>query len=565
MKKVGYLTAFLILSFFSISQSSFEWAKQFGGTKSAKSKSIAVDALGNVYTLGFFDEVCDFDPGVNTYTLSNPNQQIGGVNMFISKLDANGDFVWVKQVGSGEVDPYSIFIDGSGNIYTTGKFAGKSDFDPGAGTYTMTADQGGEAFVLKLNALGDFVWAKNLGKGAASVIATSINVDGQGSVYTIGYLNSASGSGDFDPGAGTYTMNTNTNVNGFISKLDNNGNFVWAKCLISYQCFPNYLTFDGSENLLLAGRFNGITDFDPSVGTYTLSSGSSDSFILKLDGNGNFIWVKKFTGGSSNINSIKMDFTTDMYLVGSFAGTTDFDPNNGTYSLTSAGLQDIFVTKLNSSGVFIWARNFGSGIAYTCDIDNSGNPYITGSFGGQVDFDPGANVFNLSSSGMYEDAFILKLNSSGDFAGAKQLGGNSIEVANCMILDMNGNLYAAGYFDGTCDFDPGIGVFNLTHTGGYNVFVYKMSELAMSISENSSSTDINIYPNPTSDFLNIKANSHYSSLQIEIANALGQIVLAESMKDKSLQINTKDLATGLYFLKLLSDNKIIATQKIVKE
>ena len=115
----------------------FEWAKKIGSGSDDISNSIALDSFGNVYTTGSFIGTVDFDPGVGTFNLISLSYQ----NIFISKLDASGNFVWAKNIG-GALDDcgYSIFIDSSGNIYTTGVFWGTADFDPGLGTYNLTVN-----------------------------------------------------------------------------------------------------------------------------------------------------------------------------------------------------------------------------------------------------------------------------------------------------------------------------------------------------------------------------------------------------------------------------------------
>ena len=97
-------------------------------------------------------------------------------------------------------------------------------------------------------------------------------------------------------------------------------------------------------------------------------------------------------------------------------------------------------------------------------MDASGNVYTTGYFQGTVDFDPGAGTFNLTSAGL-QDIFISKLDAAGNFVWAKQLGGTLNDVGYSIALDTSGNVYTTGFFRDTVDFDPGAGTFNLTPAG----------------------------------------------------------------------------------------------------
>jgi Beta-propeller repeat len=101
-----------------------EWAKSIGGTGADSGRGITVDDAGNVYTIGGFTGTVDFDPGPSVFNLTSSG-------MFVSKLSANGDFVWAKELG---ISGNSISTDVSGNIYVTGDFSGTADFDPSAST-----------------------------------------------------------------------------------------------------------------------------------------------------------------------------------------------------------------------------------------------------------------------------------------------------------------------------------------------------------------------------------------------------------------------------------------------
>ena len=117
MKKFILFTTFLTLILYSSlkAQVNLQWAKQLKGTNNEIGTSIAVDASGNVYTIGYFDGTTDFDPGS---TISNLTTA-GYDDIFVSKLDASGNYVWAKKFGStGFDDGQSIAVDASG-VYIT--------------------------------------------------------------------------------------------------------------------------------------------------------------------------------------------------------------------------------------------------------------------------------------------------------------------------------------------------------------------------------------------------------------------------------------------------------------
>ena len=90
-----------------------------GGGSDDWGRSTTVDAAGNGYTTGFFKGTVDFDPGAGTFNITS----VGGRDIFITKLDAAGNLVWAKGMGGASDDEgFSIAVDASGNVYTTGYF-----------------------------------------------------------------------------------------------------------------------------------------------------------------------------------------------------------------------------------------------------------------------------------------------------------------------------------------------------------------------------------------------------------------------------------------------------------
>jgi len=318
-----------------------------------------------------------------------------------------------------------------------------------------------------------FGWAKSMG-GTSDDFGISIATDSSGNIYTTGYFQ---GTVDFDPGVGTSNLTSTGGYDIFISKLDNSGNFVWAKSMGGASgAFGLSITLDSSGNIYTTGHFDGTADFDPSAGISNLT-GSGDVFVSKLDSNGNFVWAKSMGGMSSDIGrGIALDSSGNVYTTGYFSGTADFDPSAGTSNLTSAGSGDIFVSKLDSNGNFVWAKSMGGASdddSWSITVGSSSNVYMTGYFQSTADFDPGAGISNLTSAGSYE-IFISKLDSNGDFVWAKSMGGASGDSGFAITLDSSDNIYTTGYFRLTADFDPGIGVSNLTSAGGNDILISKL-------------------------------------------------------------------------------------------
>jgi len=208
-------------------------------------------------------------------------------------------------------------------------------------------------------------------------------------------------------------------------------------------------------------------DFDPGPGTFDLTaSGSQDAFISKLDRDGRFLWAGRFGGTAETIagasGSVALDAGGNVYIVGNFSGTTDFDPGTGTLNLTAA-LLDAFVAKPDSDGNLIWAGQLGGASnnrAHHVAVDAGGHVYTVGRAGGPADFDPGPGTFSLTAvTGALLDGFISKLDSAGTFVWAGQLGGTGPDGVHGIAIDGSGNIYISGFFSTTAGFDPGPGTF----------------------------------------------------------------------------------------------------------
>src|SRR5204863_507887 len=148
--------------------------------------------------------------------------------IFITKLNAAGILIWAKQMGAGtgigSGFGYSIAVDTLGNVYTTGYFTDTVDFDPGTGSYYLHSSAA--TFISKLDAAGNFVWAKQMGDGTGIDAGLSSSVDGSGNVYTSAHF---SVTVDFDLGVGSFNLSSAGCADIFVSKLDAAGNFVWPK------------------------------------------------------------------------------------------------------------------------------------------------------------------------------------------------------------------------------------------------------------------------------------------------------------------------------------------------
>ena len=492
--------SFLAINFLQAQSTVFQWVKinhgpqiqignQFGH---ANAKFIDMDDSGNIYTVGEFYGTVDFNPSIPLYygltTYSNNS-------FYIQKLNANGGLVWVQKVDLQFGNIGSIQIDNSNNLIIVGNFKDSVDIDPGSGIHMLYSNGDYDVFILKLSANGNFIWAKSFG-GPEEDLVRDLVIDPQGNVYTHG---SYSDTVDFDPGSGTciygvgYGWYNNPLKNAFIQKLDKNGNFVWAKVFLNSEK-GGYsggvsIDLDSDGNVYCLGNFDGTgIDFDPGPGVFSGPSNNAMAYFVKLDSSGNFVWAR-FPGHITPYGYLLSDiFLTidrfnNVYTSGGHFGFVDFDPGPDTLLLSDP----IFIQKYDQNGNFLWAKSYGHkhlgsiNKAFSLATDTFGNIYSTGLFADSTDLDPGPDTLmfytyigamNCTASG----AYIQKLNSNGDLVYAGILQGNhGASRAFDIIVDNTNNLFLAGDFADTVDFDPGPGIQNKIQAYGSS-FLLKLGQ-----------------------------------------------------------------------------------------
>ncbi|MCD6019086.1 MAG: hypothetical protein K0S53_2207 [Bacteroidetes bacterium] len=452
------------------------WIKSIGGTQADVAHDFGFDDQGNIYMVGAFSGTMDFDPGPGTYTLNSP----GTSGIFVTKMDPAGNFIWAKYMGGlGTFNtPWSMLVDSAGNSYIAGNYTGTTDFDPGVGTYSVTAN-GYDIFLVKLNQNGSLVWAKTFG-GSNSENANSLSFDQAGNIVMTGTFYDTV---DFDPGAGVTNLTAVGSADAFVSKLDTAANLIWAKSFGGPGSDVGIsVTVDAAGNILATGGFHDTADFDPSGATYTItSSGNDDAYVTKLNASGNFLWAVSFSGTADygKGNAIVTDAAGNVYTAGLLKGVVDFDPGSGTYTLatSSSADPDSYVAKLDAGGNLVWAKKLGASAgaeyAYAIDIDQSGNVYTTGFSNATADFDPGPAVYNLEPH-----IFVSKLSNAGNFVWARSFEGPGLDEGASIYVDDNENIYVAGYYYNTVDFDPRAAVYNVTSNGIADAFLLKLCQMA---------------------------------------------------------------------------------------
>ncbi|MDB4358329.1 Ig-like domain-containing protein, partial [bacterium] len=313
----------------------------------------------------------------------------------------------------------------------------------------------------------------------------SVAQDSTGAVYTAGTF---SGTIDLDFSASSSELISVGADDIFVAKYDSGGTFVWAKQFGSTGRDKAYtITIDQSDNLRIGGFFEGSVDFDPGVGTDTLTSaGAGDGYVLSLDADGNYLWAGRFGGvgtGWANgdgdfVNTIAVDGSGNTYVGGViYQGSgpaVDVEFGTGSTTVTGSGQQNTIIVKIDASGELVWAKHFDSGFLNgpnSLDINTNGDIVIGGGLHSQsMDADPGLGVATLNASGL-SDAYIVVLDQDGNFRWAHEYGTAGEESIKGVATDASGNIYVNAGISGSVDLDPGAGEELFTAVGSYDLVI----------------------------------------------------------------------------------------------
>ena len=422
-----------------------------GSTGTENALGVTTDTAGNVLVAGSFTSASlDLDPGPGTYLLPNA----GGYDGYAAKYDPAGNLLWGVQVGGTDLSSvYKVEEDAAGNVLIMGVFRGSIEIGvPGRPPVTLTTGGVNEGFLAKFDPAGNALWASTFGAAANPRLAYGITTDAAGNVYAAGAEGSQL----------------------FVAKYSADGAAVWTKVVsggTGTTATGAGVAVDTAGNVLVGGAYRGKIDFnpDPMKNNFLTSVGNSmDAFVLKLNATGTYVWAGSMGGpNQDNLSKIAIDAAGNVLVLGSYGtgSPNDFDPGQGALSLPGSG--GSFVVKLDPNRNLIWGRSVAMSNVRGMAVDAAGNVYTAGAFSGTQDFDPGPGTFNLTS-GAGVDAYVSKLNSSGSFVWAADIltssGPGSTGISFGVAVDGSGNVYTSGFFKGTADFDPGAGTYSLTST-----------------------------------------------------------------------------------------------------
>lgn len=258
----------------------FLWASSFGGPGADKGLDIAIGPTSDLRVCGYFESTVDFDPGAGTQVASSA----GARDIFLSTFELSGNFQSSLQWGGPSFDlPKAVRLDTAGNIFLTGGFFDTVDFDPGAGVVNVAAASNtqSDAFVLKLDPVGNFEWVNSIGsQGWETTFSLVVTSDQNSIVVAGGYEQNP----DFDPGLGTAFVPAHGSRDAFFVKYNQQGDLEWIDGFGAGGFDQGHtLAANSHDEFYATGRFSGAADFSGALAGNTLTAQvADDAFIFKF-------------------------------------------------------------------------------------------------------------------------------------------------------------------------------------------------------------------------------------------------------------------------------------------
>jgi len=457
---------------------SFEWLKTAGGMKSDKGTKTVTDADGNIFMTGYYNEEADFGPLNTGFSFSSSKE------VYVAKVDTNGNFLWVRN-GLNYYDDrgLGLCVDTAGNVYVTGTCWGGLDW--GSLSVYNSISYTDQIFVVKLDTDGNEIWMKNAGNDDGTVSSgfnenglpqtlyqddhgQDLIADSHGNIYVTGFLSNIASTPQVANFDNIQVPLIPEDSIAFLAKLSNDGVWQWVETFGGiYQNRDLSMGIDDEDNIYVTGGFVGTKTFGS---TSITSNGFTDIYVVKYDSSGTFQWVQ--SAGSSlkdRGNGITYCNDGNMYVTGEFRDSCDF----GTINLNNYGGpngRDIFVAQISKNGDWGWATKAGSkkgsdrGNGITSN--NEGNLFVTGQYSSNASF----GTFDLDSQGDSAQVFIAAIDTNGNWRWTMDGGGYDFDRGNG-ITSIECNVYVTGFFKDILSFG------NLTENPqkGKDIFLLKIS------------------------------------------------------------------------------------------
>ncbi len=515
--------------------------------------SSEIDSEGNVYQAGNFK----YNLSVNINEVDTILSATNWNDMFISKMDENGRWIWVKQFGSvGDGSINDLVSDLAGNIYFSGYFRRDVDFDPSESKFILKGSERSRlGFVCKLSRDGELIWVTKINNLDDHSEGVGLVVDEFQNVYCTGNY--------FAPykiWSPNYYSNGYSDV--FLMKFDIDGNEVWSKRFggSMYDNAHN-LAFLSDSQLVISGAYSNTVDFDPSDDTLIkVSQAENNAFLTVFSTEGDFIWVKTIDSPTNTVfRSLEIDKNHNIYTTTSFVDTLSLTVKGVNRKIIPLnGSRDVLILKIDQKGAVSWVNQLeGSGGASSFDSEVS----IDGDFIVSIIFDEelcyqlnGDRVCNNSLG--EDDVLFLWLNKDGEIVNQTKLEGSGVIKVYTFKVNKDNVLYASGLLDGEMKINS---TSEITSHG--NIFHVRINSIVTNLEDNQLfNHKSTFYPNPTQGITYL--NNSLGKSVLWIYDSIGNLVSKVKYQN---HLDLRGFSPGVYFIHLSNNQKIELLGKVIVE
>lgn len=488
-----------------------QWEKSFGGSLEDNGFDIIVTNDGGYIMVG---------STLSTDAIPLGNHH-GNYDVYVIKTTNTGVVEWQKTIGGSNYDVGTSVSQTADNGYIISGYTSSNGGD-------ITSNFGfSDCLVIKLDELGSIQWSKTYGGSGFDSALDLVQTNDGGYVIA---ANSGSSDGQVTQNMGDSDI--------WIVKLDVLGALVWEKSI------------GGSANDLIT-NINKTSDDGYLLVGHTFSNdgdvfenqGSCDAWILKLNSAGAIEWQKTY-GGS------EVDYLYDIKQTqeGGYLTCGQTESADGNLS-TNYGASDAWIMKLSSVGEIEWSKTYGgsSDDSFTMITTTQDGKYV---FGGSTY----SNDFDVTTNNGGSDVWLLKILDDGDVEWNKTYGGSLNDGANGLKQTIDGGSVFVGYTYST-DLDVS------QNSGIHDMWLVKLSPHSLT-NETYEHEGLNVFPNPTTNLLNLQTADNFIIDTIKVTDMAGKIILLQT--ENISQIKTQDLSQGIYFIEVSSNSKTYKT-KFIKQ
>ena len=623
-KRIGKLIShFLILqlsilfALFSISgtaqQYEWNWAVSGGGVQGADViYDVKVGSDNNYYFIGSL--YGNIGVQLNGDPVDVNNSSLGGNDIFLFSTTCDGQIRWSQAIGGGSLGDfaYNLELDSNDNIYvgvhinalsTTVSFSPDSDDSI---TQLPNPQAYNRIYLVKYDSDGQYLGKKALQGSIGSVIdsearVSDIVIKNDILHFIVGLVKGTHLDGNVTvPAQYAYDSTTMTFSRQYhLVQYSTDLNYISSMVLpISADSFfppDKPIPFAYDENLnnyyIVNSREEGssLTPF-----TYDNKTVVNRSYIIAFSGtDGSLEWLREIYSNSINgllatnrITSLKIDMNSDVYIGGNVRKNQN-ETNLKIYDPTDASVEPYFFTpgadygtlplivKFNSSGAVQWVQSTSahdSTVSATANRIGKGialneNEVAFGVQGGADSWDA-INIVRPLGANFQPDPVVVRFNKqTGSVINVHDILGQAVSTKqmSAVAVDNDGNYITGGIFNANLFMNNTLGIIPLVSAGNEDFFVAK---LAASLCGTSADTDkfnklnVNVYPNPTNDILNIKTQE--TLYNYEVYNLLGQQI-QKGVFNNPPQIDLRGASSGIYLIKLATAQGTTSTVKVFKK